>query len=658
MEFSLGLDMFLWVYSLLILGFYLPGNKAASYQHVAVPQTSGGNSMFVTFSHLGVMPNGFGHAHVAFHINVSANQDLVDRGIYMLMRYHERLSQDQPNGARAARAMRKLGKMARIKSQIEMSPEWTRTVTGDKRERRQVLAAIGVANFGLSIYNRLELVQLKKEMTESEHQRSAIINEVDHLQQSMTANSQTMKKLANLTDRTIHRIHNELGYWRQEEDIMEVADEIEERARFLLNGIRALLIRRLDPAIMAENDFRTVLLDTEQAAKDKGYVLLVTSVAEMLQSEANWVSDEQGFTAFLHVPMAKAEEVLEVFRFKAVPFEVDDKTFAAYQPGDTVLVINEQQGLFDTMTEAELDQCAKQGHFYMCGKTGATTKTMSDPAVAGGSASFCLLALYHQEYDTIKDICQLKLAEPYNGYVLLADDSAVVMNAGKGVARYQCAGTTPARVPLFRITRIHLDPGCTLTTDDFVINTILDVEIKVGQQHITYALPFDVDDLVDREDLLGFMDLAKEAKELGEAVPDEAKAAAAWARTKQSFQPPVAFGFGMDIFIVIISVVALFTAGGVWFCRRRQRLREQALPMGHNPIQINMRTIEQRIAAEDAKDAATSASLPGYDLAQQLKSQELLEKQRAQATAANVQKYQTTTLEEQSELPHFTYRDT
>ena len=644
--------MFRWILILTFLALSLYRGKAASYQHVAVPQTSRGNTMFVTFSHLGVMPNGFGHAHVAFHINVTVNRILVERGFYMLLRYHERVSGDAPHSARAARAaraMRKIQKMEKLRSQIEMAPEWTRTVTGDRRERRQVLAAIGVANFGLSIYNRLELVQLKKEMTESEHQRSAIIHEVDHLQQSMTANSLAMKHLANITERTIYRLHTELGYWREEEDIMEIADEIEERARFLLNIIRALLNRRLDPAIMAESDFRTVLLETEQAAKDKGYVLLVTSVAEMLQGEANWVSDEQGFTAFLHVPMAKAEEVLEVYRFKAVPFEVDEKTFATYTPGDTVLVVNEQKGFFDTMTEAELDQCRKQGHFFMCGKTGTTTSITSAPEVAGGSASFCLLALYHQEYETIKDICPLHLAEPYNGYVLLADDSAVIMNAGKGVARYQCSDTTASRVPLYRITRIRLDPGCTLSTDDFTITTILDVEVKVGPQHIAYALPFDVDDLVDKEDLLGFMDLAKEARELGETVPNEAKAAAAWAKAKQSFKPPIEFGFGMDIFIVVISVVALLTAGGVWFCKRRQRLREQSLPMGHAPIQINMRTIEQRIAAEDARDANNAApQLPGYDLAQQLKAQQLRDQQPSQAAVNG---------EEKSILPHFTYQD-
>ena len=638
---------------ILITALFLHPGEGASFQHVAVPQTSKGNTMFVTFSHLGVMPNGFGHAHVAFHINVSVNHDLLERGIQMVMRYHDRVASDTlgHNSARAARAVRKLHRMAALRRQIETTPEWTKTVTGDRRERRQVLAAIGVANFGLSIYNRLELVQLKEEMKESQHQRSAIIHEVDHLQQSMTANSRTVQKLAKLTNRTIQRIDTELGYWREEEDIMEIATEIEDRARFLINIIRALLNRRLDPAIMAESDFRTVLLDTEKAAKDRGYVLLTTSVAEMLQGEANWVSDEEGFTAFLHVPMAKAEEVLEVFRFKAVPFEVDEKTFATYNPGESVLVINERMGLFDTMTEAELDQCAQQGHFYMCGKTGATTRTTSEPGTAGGSASFCLLALYHQDYDSIKDICPLTVAEPYNGYVLLADDSAVILNADKGVARYQCSDTTASRVPLFRITRIHLEPGCTLTTDDFTITTILDVEIKVGQQHVTYALPFDVDDLLDREDLFGFMDLAKEARALGESVPDEAKAAAAWAKTRQSFKPPIAFGFGMDIAILVIAGVALLAAGIAWYCKRKQRLQEQALPMGHAPIQINMgmRALEKRIEKDDDKMTEDKPQLPGYDLAQQLKAQETAQDK--------VLMYNSASLVEQSALPHFTYKD-
>ena len=132
---------------ILITALFLHPGEGASFQHVAVPQTSKGNTMFVTFSHLGVMPNGFGHAHVAFHINVSVNHDLLERGIQMVMRYHDRVASDTlgHNSARAARAVRKLHRMAALRRQIETTPEWTKTVTGDRRERRQVLAAIGDA---------------------------------------------------------------------------------------------------------------------------------------------------------------------------------------------------------------------------------------------------------------------------------------------------------------------------------------------------------------------------------------------------------------------------------------------------------------------------------------------------------------------------------
>ena len=276
------------------------------------------------------------------------------------------------------------------------------------RRKRSVTATVGalfgLASFGSSIFNTVQLNRLNEDRQRIQENQQFLMEEL--LEQNLRINNITtfievqykawvkqVKLIQESQRRTAMETMGQQIHLLIQAFQMELTDFLTEITRLMGHRLCPLLVQ---PTAL-EDAFNTLknaarLRNMQPMAKDAGILFQVPT--------STFVDDQGRLFAVTHLPLY-AEDLLRLYRYVPAPFLLDEQKVsleiispAKYLALDTHGIVGKQ------LTASEFQLCRHLGNVYHCPNMNLVNKDLK---------SLCLYNIYSQTTNFIEDTCEVKV---------------------------------------------------------------------------------------------------------------------------------------------------------------------------------------------------------------------------------------------------------
>jgi hypothetical protein len=441
----------------------------------------------VFFRHRGFTVSTLGYVHIHMHVNASRAIHHMDEVIEMLNVVQ--LAAGNP----AQRDVKKKWltpvtrvlseEVRRVRNKVRMI---IRSAGGDPRglaRQKRFLAMLGaLAGTFLGALNTAQIYQLQSRLQGVSNVQGTLIHQ-------MRADQLTLRD---------HAEHlNALGAWSREHSRLAeeqardeahahlastMAKRAQDEGEEMVDILTALMNHRIHPTLFTEEGLDETWDTMMKSAASAGYMPIPQHQSDLFQCDASFRATEKGgLDVFIHVPVARRDDVMSVYEHVAVPMAVSDKTLAKLQPAEEVVAWARDGRSYRTMTKAALAACQAFGTMHLC------EENTAELIQQGRENDNCVVNLYKRDYPGIRRTCPLSL-EPVRDQALEVDGRRFVFISRRDHrGRTQCSNNTMRTFSADRISVLELDPGCQAETEGARATAALDIELELN--HYGYSFP-------------------------------------------------------------------------------------------------------------------------------------------------------------------------
>jgi hypothetical protein len=178
------------------------------------------------------------------------------------------------------------------------------------------------------------------------------------------------------------------------------------RIQRVFNG--AVTQGRLMPELVTKKGITKTFNDLQERVTKAGYRLLIEGAINLHQCDISFYTTGKGIAISVEVPISAEEPLMEVYEYRPMPIPIEDNNdlYLTVQPKETILVVNNENTRFQSLTKEQLNACKKIREIFYC-------KNLNGVRVANEHARkdhvFCLLSLKQQRYGEVRRFCPTKV---------------------------------------------------------------------------------------------------------------------------------------------------------------------------------------------------------------------------------------------------------
>ena len=468
----------------------------------------GGNPEHVFFAQRGKTAAFSGYVHVAVSLDLTQiknNIDVITRFVVHLQEKGEGTNQGRPV------LIRHLDELAKLDLQLQSYAEMGDPLEGE-RSRRFLDLLLGIGNTILGLYNQYEIQELKGQVVAQADAITDIFHELDAQQVTLGEHGlriATLEETAKLT-------WIELTDLAQYFNAVELVGSLVEAVRMQVDNVGAvfdaLMVQRLSVKSVTKGAMAGMLKQAKVDAAKKGYEVLPTNAAEAHQCPCSFASAGLKVTAFLHLPLAKKEDMMTVYEYLSVPVVVSKEVHMTVFPENAIIAINDARTEFITMTLTKLAACTKMGAVYVCPDNGSKHKAARVAEFDGDlDTDLCTFFLLTGEQEQISKACAVHVHAPKSKRYELSGTEYVVVEKEDRQGTLTCHGKGSEWIQLNGATRVTVPPGCQFETSTGISRGSLNLALNVTP--VAFAWSVDPVSLLQGLNLESYEDMVVRAKE-------------------------------------------------------------------------------------------------------------------------------------------------
>ena len=371
-------------------------------------------------------------------------------------------------------------KMVRVEELIDECDTFTAlkdTVDADAKARDKrfvftliaVLAAAAVTAFG--VYTVSEITALNRK-TRSISEVAAEVIDVQQEFGSAEVNLEGhVQRTIRMSDDLALTVRN-LAYSTQTEHTVSA---LERKMATVREIITAAMYQRLAPAAMQQRQFKFFLQTLQMESRKRGFQLLVSRTADLLQCSTSFIMTDVGINIITHVPSSPLEAVLDMYKFIPLPIPVHDQYHAILGITDTVLAIAPSQVIFRSLTAFDLSQCNKLGEYFICHDGNVMRKALPAMKTLTTDSGVCMYSLFTQNFEVAATACDVYIAPAQSTVQQISTNSFVTFSDRSFTGSLQClngdTNVTSIKFYANRMQPVTLPPGCILDSEQHVFSS-------------------------------------------------------------------------------------------------------------------------------------------------------------------------------------------
>ena len=332
-----------------------------------------------------------------------------------------------------------------------------------------------IASTFLGIYRVVELEKLKLMAARTERKVDELVFNVNEIRTTMGSHSQHIDAIEHILDGTMKAI-DYLTYTHTRMTV--VASLVTNAVVHTSNAMavtEAILQKRLSPLMLPPDQMIEVLAEITQMAELKGYRILARSTADMYQCEVSFITHPEGFYIFVHVPMAKQDDTLHLYRHLPIPIEVNPGEMLTINPIKSVIATDTDRTKFRAIDFSDLADCTKMGSTYMCIDSNFIRFAKGTPLV---EPSTCVYHLLTENKRMIQQTCPMSVTGPTEDAIAVSATEFFLMSSYDHQGRITCNGELHDTFSTRHVAHITMPPGCTARTDSHEVTASLDVAVE------------------------------------------------------------------------------------------------------------------------------------------------------------------------------------
>jgi len=244
--------------------------------------------------------------------------------------------------------------------------------------------------------------------------------------------------------------------------LTRMIDRIRTTVHTAIHVIQQAQHKRLAVDYLPAGQLAELYEELTTAASQQKYTLLTGHPSDLFQLELSYLYDGKNVILLLHVPMVPQRSTLRLFRLRPFPIPFSSSRALLPKPSPTVLALSSSIPRSISMVElADLVDCHQVNNVFICERHGILHKNIK---------AYCLGALYEQDIESAREVCDLELV-PYQEYALQLDiDWFLVYSPKLFTAPVTCHNGSISEVDIKAgVNKFSISPGCSCD----LINTTL-----------------------------------------------------------------------------------------------------------------------------------------------------------------------------------------
>jgi hypothetical protein len=445
--------------------------------HTAPPVVTRTNH--ILFEHLGRFAPVAGYMHIRIPVPMQPYLQFLDQNIDELMKVKSQIKNTQlhaVNGNLLDNGIRRLSKIRQdTRNFLDNLPKPT------EDNKRQIIGwvAFGMASTAMAVssYNTIEIEHLNANFKLLQNKHNMLVD-ITQLHSQHLHNLDI--KVANITEYwQDYFFHNPVLIFARIQETIHEAQRLFDK---FTDAFTQTINQKLPTDFLSPHVTDSILSYIKKHTYLKEFMAPVNTVADLFHLDASYLYDneKQEFIIFLHVPVTRNTELMELHKFHAFPLAgrtADNQDIIPMVGTENVIAVGKNKQ-YIPMTEAELLHCPIVQKVYLCkGKN----------VIQHDYTTTCIGAMYNQENQHIKELCSFKIVKPQEMVKQLDHDQWLVTSPVDFTTGLECGKnlpnenlkTDPIRIHQNKANTVTVPVGCKLPLQKQTING---PEIDLGQR--------------------------------------------------------------------------------------------------------------------------------------------------------------------------------
>ena len=365
--------------------------------------------------------------------------------------------------------------------------------------KTRAIAAILLGLVGLSVAVTLLSAWIHSELAAAPAAAApaAMHSDIVHLGYSANDTAKVLDKLAIASARRSHRQH----------DIQRFDDAIsvlESRFDHYLSAFQMASISRVSPTVVMEADYGALVSHVTDFAATLGLEPAGDFLTDWLQYEAAFVANADGFDIILFVPLRDPAKILTIHRHRRIPIPLVGNIHLSLDPGDfRYVALSKDHQEFRALTDAQFRACRVNGDMHICDGQSFVRRAPKEEVSQQKDGELCLYALATQRFKLAASACHTHLRSADKAIDMVAPTVFAVYYSEPTACVVSCPNRDhPFTLQIRNLTMVHLPPGCTAHTSDYIFSTA-DVSFTRAAEDwtVSYTWPLGLDQLLEQHDI-------------------------------------------------------------------------------------------------------------------------------------------------------------
>ena len=318
----------------------------------------------------------------------------------------------------------------------------------------------------------------------SPHQLGAIRNSFQKMLSVITSHDLELhdndQNLEDLKQSVWTSYHNAL---RVMSDYDHSMDAIDHALDDVAGAMQQVQHRRLAIELLSAEQLADLYRQLEDTARRTDTELLTTSPSHLFQLETSFMFDGHDAALLLHVPMIPPNTLSTLFKLRPfpIPFTNGDSLIPKETP-ELLAISNTQPTRWNTIYQYNLISCSRINNIYVCPGQGI---------LRDNPETTCLGALYGQQLEPIKELCDLDIIPEQELALQLYGDVYLLYALRAHQGTLTCPSTRVDQINIPRgISRQNIPAGCHLDMDHTTVYSQFNLKMEANVKYEPWTSEF------------------------------------------------------------------------------------------------------------------------------------------------------------------------
>ena len=302
-------------------------------------------------------------------------------------------------------------------------------------------------------------------------------------------------------------IHNPALISAQIDEQLEIFDS---RLTKVTNVVQELQHHRLSVDLLSYQQLTSLHTSTQEAAKANGYETLTKQLSDYFQLETSYLRKNSDIIILLHVPCAKKDNYLNIYRYVPFPFPLS-KTFdkyplsiadsvamrnfsdpdlynmvpsapaALYLVPESELIAIGPQGKYIILSQADMAHCTQKSTTFLCQKHQVLQKDLKNS---------CLGSLFLRYETGVQKNCKFQTKPLRETVYQLNANEHLIFTPKPLTTQITCINGSHYPVFLASTSKLYVPSGCKTELNEHLIQSDLNIQVAPAAIHFSWEVDF------------------------------------------------------------------------------------------------------------------------------------------------------------------------